>query len=233
MKSSWAFLLVASGSGEGAFECGFYRAGSRKSRIRKCLLPSGLVSARHDKSVHFVSALIYWTAAADHKPQRELIACDGWSWDRCISCNRKEQVLHRDGRPPPSFTPDVVYHFSLTITDKLLGLVILSGFAPVPPPLSVQSSFRRRLQGQETQQSGQFNEMSPAVSVSPTQDQPPPARMFLLSCRKYDKVDRPEGMFHMSIWGKVLLKDTWMVFGWTFYLWPSNSAIFRTSGASW
>lgn len=99
-------------------------------------------------------------------------------------------MLHRDGRPPPSLTPHVVYHFSLTITDESLGLVILSGFAPAPLPLSIQSSFRRRLQGQETQQSGQFNEMSPAVSVSPTQDQQQP-----LSCHK---ADTPQGMFHIS-----------------------------------
>lgn len=110
---------------------------------------------------------------------------------------------------PPRLTPHVVYHFSLTVTDKLLGLVILSGSAPAPLPLSFQSSFRRMLQGQETQPSGQFNEMSPAVSVGPNQQRRQPALMFLL-CHKYDKAgnDRtyPRDSFHMSIPGNVLLK---------------------------
>lgn len=104
MKSSWAFLLAASGSGEGAFDCGFYRAGSCKSRIRKCLLTSGLVSARHDKSVHFVSALIYWTnvdgGCRSQTPERA--DCMSWLELRSMHFLQQERAGVASGLAAPS-----------------------------------------------------------------------------------------------------------------------------------
>lgn len=103
MKSSWAFLLAASGSGEGAFDCGFYRAGSRKSRIRKCLLTSALVSARHHKSVHFVSALIYWTNVDGGCRSQSPDRADCMRWLQLRSMRfQQERAGVASGWPPPS-----------------------------------------------------------------------------------------------------------------------------------
>lgn len=51
----------------------------------------------------------------------------------CCTVNIQEQVLHWDGWPQ-----HVIYHFSLSIKDKALGHVILSGFASVPLPLNIR-----------------------------------------------------------------------------------------------
>lgn len=48
--------------------------------------------------------------------------------------NRKEQ-LHEDGG-----AQHAVYHFSLSVKDKALGLGILSGLASVPTPSNISGA---------------------------------------------------------------------------------------------